>query len=65
MHLLQSCFEENVSIVISFGPSDPLLVVRDYTAEEIGVGVPQSGHEFGERLLIKLTHGPEHSLLGL
>lgn len=65
MYLFQSCFDENVSIIISFGASDPLLVVRDYAAEEVGVGVPQRGHQFGERLLVKLTDGPEHSLLCL
>lgn len=51
--------------MISFGPSDPLLVVGDDAAEEVGVGVPQRGHQFGERLFIKLTDGPEHSLLCL
>lgn len=40
-------------------------MVRDYAAEEVGVGVPQRGHQFGERLLVKLTDGPEHSLLCL
>lgn len=49
--LFQSCihvlFKEDVSIIISLGPSDPLLVVRDYAAEEVGIGVPQRGHQFG------------------
>ena len=42
-----------------------LLVVGDDAAEEVGVGVPQRGHQLRQRLLVKLTDGPEHSLLRL
>lgn len=67
--LFQSCvpvlFKGNVSIIVSFGSSNPLLVVRDYAAEEVGVGVPECGHQFGERLLVKLSDGSEHPLLCL
>ncbi|KAF3846906.1 hypothetical protein F7725_003984 [Dissostichus mawsoni] len=45
--------------------SHPLLVVGDDAADEVGVGVPQRGHELGQLLLVQLTHGPEHPLLGL
>lgn len=43
----------------------PLLVVRDDTSDEVGLGVVQRGHELGQGLLVELTHGPEHALLGL
>ena len=42
-----------------------LLVVGDNTADKVGVGVPQCGHELGERLLVELAHRAEHALLGL
>lgn len=45
--------------------SYPLLMVGDDAAEEVGVGVPQRGHQLGERLLVQLADGPEHSLLRL
>ena len=42
-----------------------LLVVGDDAADEVGVGVPQSGHELGQLLLVKLAHRAEHALTGL
>ena len=42
-----------------------LLVVGDDAAQEVGVGVPERGHELGERLLVQLAHRAEHALLGL
>lgn len=42
-----------------------LLVVRDDTTDKVGIGVPQSGHEVTQLLLIQLTHGTEHTLPGL
>lgn len=39
-----------------------LLVVRDDAADEIGVGVSKGGHEVSQLLLVKLTHGAEHTL---
>lgn len=40
-------------------------MVGDDAAEEVGVGVPQRGHQLGERLLVQLADSPEHSLLRL
>lgn len=37
-------------------------MVGDYAADKIGVGVPQCGHELGERLLVKLSHCTKHAL---
>lgn len=39
-------------------------MVGDDTADKVGVGVPQGGHELGERLLVELAHGTEHALFG-
>lgn len=39
-------------------------MVGDDTADKVGVGVPQSGHELGERLLVELANGTKHALLG-
>lgn len=39
-------------------------MVGDDAADKAGVGVPQSGHELGERLLVELPHCTEHSLFG-
>lgn len=39
-------------------------MVGDDAAHKVGVGVPQSGHQPGERLLVELAHGAEHALLG-
>lgn len=40
-------------------------MVRDDAADKVGVGVPQSGHELGQLLLVQLAHGAEHALTGL
>lgn len=54
---------------VCFGQSPPssypLLVVGDDTAQEVGVGVPQRGHQLGERLLVQLADRAEHPLLCL
>ena len=42
-----------------------LLVVGDDAADEVGVGVPQRGHEFGQLLLVQLPHRAEHALARL
>lgn len=39
-------------------------MVGDDTADKVGVGVPQGGHELGERLLVELSHGTKHALFG-
>ena len=39
-----------------------LLVVGDDAADEVGVGVPQRGHELGQLLLVQLSHRAEHAL---
>lgn len=38
-------------------------MVGDDAAHKVGVGVPQCGHELGERLLVELTHCAKHALL--
>lgn len=43
----------------------PLLVVWDDTSDKVRLGVVQRGHEFGQRLLVELSHCAEHPLLGL
>lgn len=40
------------------------LVVGDDAANKVGVGVPQCGHELGERLLVQLADRAKHALLG-
>lgn len=40
------------------------LVVGDDAANKVGVGVPQRGHELGERLLVELADRAKHALLG-
>lgn len=56
----------NMSALTICSPlSYPFLVVWDDTAQEVGVRVPQRGHQLGERLLVELADCPEHSLLGL
>lgn len=42
-----------------------LLVVGNDAPDEVGVGVSERGHEFGQLLLIELPDRPEHSLTGL
>jgi len=42
-----------------------LLVVGDDATDKVGVGVPQSGHELGQLLLVQLAHRAEHTLAGL
>lgn len=37
-------------------------MVRDDAADEVGVGVPQRGHQLGQLLLVELPHGAEHAL---
>lgn len=39
-------------------------MVGDDAAHKVGVSVPQSGHQPGERLLVELPHGAEHPFLG-
>ena len=41
------------------------MVVGDDAAYEVGVGVPERGHEAREGLLVELSHRAEHPLLGL
>lgn len=45
-------------------PEQPhlLLVVRDDAADEVGVGVPQRGHQLGQLLLVELPDSAEHAL---
>lgn len=43
----------------------PLLVVGDDASDEVGLGVVQCGHKFGQRLFVELSHCAEHPLLGL
>ena len=40
-------------------------MVGDDAADEVGVGVPESGHEVGQLLLVELAHGAEHALSDL
>lgn len=40
-------------------------MVGDDAANKVGVGVPQSGHELGQLLLVQLAHCAEHALAGL
>lgn len=42
----------------------PLLMVGDDASDKVGLGVVQGRHEFGQGLLVELSHSPEHSLLG-
>lgn len=42
-----------------------LLVVRDDATNKVGVGIPQSRHEFGQLLFVQLAHRAEHTLAGL
>lgn len=42
-----------------------LLMVGNDAADEVGVGIPQGGHELGQLLLVQLPHGTEHALSGL
>lgn len=43
----------------------PLLVVGDDASDEVGLGVVQCGHKFGQRLFVELSYCAEHPLLGL
>lgn len=45
--------------------SHPLLMVGDNAPQEVGVGVPECGHQLGQRLFVELTNGPKHPLLRL
>lgn len=47
------------------GRPNPLLVVGDDAAHEVGGGVAQRGHELPQLLLVQLPHRAEHALLGL
>lgn len=40
-------------------------MVGDDATKEVWVGVPECGHQLGERLFVELTNGPKHSLLCL
>lgn len=40
-------------------------MVWNDASDKVGLGVVQCGHEFGEGLLVELSHRAEHSLLGL
>lgn len=42
----------------------PLLMIRNDAANEVGVGVSESCHQFGERLLVELPNSTEHAFLG-
>ncbi len=37
-------------------------MVGDDAADKVGVGVPQCGHELGQRLLVELSHCAKHAL---
>lgn len=37
-------------------------MVGDDAANKVGVGVPQCGHELGQRLLVELSHRTKHAL---
>ena len=39
-------------------------MVGDDTTDKVGVGVPQGGHELGERLFVELSNGTKHALFG-
>lgn len=39
-------------------------MVGDDTADKVRVGVPQCGHELGERLLVELSDSTKHALFG-
>lgn len=38
-------------------------MVGDDAADKVGIGVPQRGHEFGQRLFVELPHCTKHALL--
>lgn len=40
-------------------------MVWDDAADKVGIGVPQCGHQLRQLLLVQLSHGAEHALLGL
>ena len=40
-------------------------MVGDDAADEVGVGVPERGHELGQLLLVQLPHRAEHALTRL
>lgn len=40
-------------------------MIGDDAAHEVGVGVPERGHQLGERFFVELPDGPKHALLGL
>ena len=40
-------------------------MVGDDAADEVGVGVPERGHELGQLLLVQLPHRAEHALARL
>lgn len=37
-------------------------MIWDDAADKVWVGVPQCGHELGERLLVELSHCTKHAL---
>lgn len=39
-------------------------MVWNDAANKVGVGVPQSGHELGELLLVQLAHCAKHAFAG-
>lgn len=40
-------------------------MVGDDAANKVGIRVPQCGHQLWQLLLVQLSHGAEHALLGL
>lgn len=40
-------------------------MVGDDAPQEVGVGVPERGHQLREGLLVELTYSPKHSFLRL
>lgn len=54
-----------VNMLIEKVQAYPLLMVWNNASDKVGLGVVQCGHEFGQRLLVELSHCAEHSLLGL
>lgn len=42
----------------------PFFVVGQNTTDEIGVGVAEGDHQFGQLILVQLRHRPEHTFPG-
>lgn len=52
-------------MLIETGQAYPLLMIWNDASDKVGLGVVQCSHEFGQRLLVELSHCAEHPLLGL